>query len=229
MISGPRSALLEPEPNSKIRRLFPGNNPSSLGGPVSAIVADHINGIAVLEYGSTEILPPVCLLFAVPAGLCRPCGEPSRAHPRGKPGFSTYEGGFGRETDSPLEGDGFEPSVPGSTEWPCWPATTGQLRYPRCSGCQMPTTSPACSTGRRISRLQRDLIRRRGTVIIFLGWTRGVDRIIFGRIEPTWRRWWFLRPMTARRATKGSIFHADSHTKAFLSCSAAIWMGSNTS
>src|SRR5271166_6529270 len=31
---------------------------------------------------------------------------------RGKPGFSTYEGGFGRETDSPLERKGFEPSVP---------------------------------------------------------------------------------------------------------------------
>src|SRR5580692_3797747 len=28
------------------------------------------------------------------------------------PSFSTYEGGFGRETDSPLEGGGFEPSVP---------------------------------------------------------------------------------------------------------------------
>ena len=26
-----------------------------------------------------------------------------RAHPRGKPGFSTYESGLGRETDSPLE------------------------------------------------------------------------------------------------------------------------------
>jgi len=35
-----------------------------------------------------------------------------RAHPRGKPGFSTLETGCGRETDSPLEGDGFEPSVP---------------------------------------------------------------------------------------------------------------------
>ena len=32
--------------------------------------------------------------------------------PRGKPRLSTYEGGCGRETDSPLEGDGFEPSVP---------------------------------------------------------------------------------------------------------------------
>jgi hypothetical protein len=46
---------------------------------VSAIFADHINGIAVLEYGSTEILPPVGLLFAAPASLCRPCREPSRA------------------------------------------------------------------------------------------------------------------------------------------------------
>jgi len=67
---------------------------------------------AVLEYGSSEILPPVGLLFAAPASLCRPCREPSRARPRGKPGFSTYEGGFGRETDSPLEQAGFEPSVP---------------------------------------------------------------------------------------------------------------------
>src|SRR6202521_1342577 len=47
-----------------------------------------------------------------PASLCLPCREPSRAHPRGKPGFSTYEGGFGREPDAPLEGEGFEPSVP---------------------------------------------------------------------------------------------------------------------
>jgi hypothetical protein len=33
-----------------------------------------------------------------------------------KPGFSTYETGCGRETDSLLEGDGFEPSVPGAKE-----------------------------------------------------------------------------------------------------------------
>jgi hypothetical protein len=32
--------------------------------------------------------------------------------PAGKPDFSTYESGCGRETDSPLEGEGFEPSVP---------------------------------------------------------------------------------------------------------------------
>jgi hypothetical protein len=47
-----------------------------------------------------------------PARLCRPRRQTSRAHPRGKPGFSTLERGCGRETDSLLEGEGFEPSVP---------------------------------------------------------------------------------------------------------------------
>jgi hypothetical protein len=111
MISAPRSALLEPEPNSKIRRRFPGNNPSSLGGPVS-IAAGHTSGTAVLEYGSTEILPPIGAMLTRPTSLCRPRRQLSRAHPRETPGFSTYEGGCGRETDSPLEGGGFEPSVP---------------------------------------------------------------------------------------------------------------------
>src|SRR5271169_7133894 len=38
--------------------------------------------------------------------------ERSPAHPRGKPGFLTHEDKVPRETDSPVEGDGFEPSVP---------------------------------------------------------------------------------------------------------------------
>jgi hypothetical protein len=42
--------------------------------------------------------------------------QASRAHPLRKPGFSTFENGCGIETDSPLEGDGFEPSVPGTKE-----------------------------------------------------------------------------------------------------------------
>src|SRR6266446_1897873 len=41
-----------------------------------------------------------------------PGRQASRAHPRGKPGFSTFESGCGRETDSLLVGEGFEPSVP---------------------------------------------------------------------------------------------------------------------
>ncbi len=65
-----------------------------------------------LEYGPTEILPQVGALSKHTERLCRPGRQASRAHPRGKPGFSTFESGCGRETDSPLEGDGFEPSVP---------------------------------------------------------------------------------------------------------------------
>ncbi len=42
-----------------------------------------------------------------PARLCRSSPQVSLAHPPGKPGFSTLESGCGRETDCPLEGDGF--------------------------------------------------------------------------------------------------------------------------
>jgi hypothetical protein len=50
-----------------------------------------------------------------PAGaarLYRPGRQASSAHPRGKPGLSTFENGCGRETDCLLERAGFEPSVP---------------------------------------------------------------------------------------------------------------------
>jgi hypothetical protein len=47
-----------------------------------------------------------------PARLRRPGRQASGAQPRGKPGFSTLDCSSGRETDSLLEGDGFEPSVP---------------------------------------------------------------------------------------------------------------------
>src|SRR6266478_10168963 len=71
-----------------------------------------VTGIAVLEYGPTEILPQVGALSKHAERLCRPGRQASRAHPRGKPGFLTYESGFGGETDSPLEEDGFELLVP---------------------------------------------------------------------------------------------------------------------
>jgi hypothetical protein len=71
-----------------------------------------VTGTAVLEYGPTEILPQVGALSKHAERLCRPGRQASRAHPRGKPGFWTFESGCGRETDSLLEGDGFEPSVP---------------------------------------------------------------------------------------------------------------------
>src|SRR5207253_752116 len=87
-----------------------------LYGDRRGILPDPISGTAVLEYGATEILPPVGAILKHPACLCRPGRQASRAQPRGKPGFSTREGSSGRETDSPLEGDGFELPVPGHGE-----------------------------------------------------------------------------------------------------------------
>src|SRR5947207_12869885 len=71
-----------------------------------------ISGTAVLEYGATEILPPVGSILKHPARLCRPGRQASRAQPRGKPGFPTLDSSSGRETDSPLQERGFELSVP---------------------------------------------------------------------------------------------------------------------
>ena len=76
------------------------------------ILADPISGTAVLEYGPTEILPPVGAISKHPTRLCRPGRQASRAHPRGKPGFSTLDNGCGRETDCLLEGNRFELPVP---------------------------------------------------------------------------------------------------------------------
>src|SRR6516162_10287653 len=98
-ISGPRSVLPEPDPNSK--------PPLSLGCP-------HTGG-AVLEYGPTEILPPVGPMLPRSARLSRPRRSP-RPHTRGKPRLLDV----GRRIpardrfapDSPLEGRGFEPAVP---------------------------------------------------------------------------------------------------------------------
>src|ERR1700680_4070741 len=118
IISAPRSGLLErnpalatstsiPEPKKVRSRL--GDQPCDFN-PTTC--RDRIAGNGVLEYGPTEILPRVGALLAGPAAICRPRRQTSRAHPRGKPGFSTLERGCGRETDSPLEEAGFEPSVP---------------------------------------------------------------------------------------------------------------------
>jgi hypothetical protein len=107
--------LLEPDPNSKIERTIKPGEGSDFVGTIRGIPTDPVSGTAVLEYGPTEILPPVAAVSKQPARLCRPSRQASRAHPRGKPGFSTYESGLRRETDSPLEQAGFEPSVPGTT------------------------------------------------------------------------------------------------------------------
>ena len=58
------------------------------------------------------ILPPVGVISKHSARLRGPGRQANRAQPHGEPRFSTFESGCGRETDSPLEGGGFEPSVP---------------------------------------------------------------------------------------------------------------------
>jgi hypothetical protein len=75
-------------------------------------VANHIGSTAVPEYGPTEIFPPVGAMSPRHARLCRPRRLPHRARPREKPGFLTREGEIPRDTDSPLKGTEFEPSVP---------------------------------------------------------------------------------------------------------------------
>src|SRR5205823_6856025 len=60
-----------------------------------------------------------------------PTRSPShRAQPRGKPGFPTLDSSSGRETDSPLEGTGFEPSVPRQEKW-SMPSSSDQTRVGR--------------------------------------------------------------------------------------------------
>jgi hypothetical protein len=60
-----------------------------------------------------------------------PTRSPSHpAPPRGKPRFSTLESRSGRETDSPLEGTGFEPSVPRQEKW-SMPSSSDQTRVGR--------------------------------------------------------------------------------------------------
>src|SRR3984893_2329965 len=141
-ISGSRSASLEPDTNSKI--YFTLSPEPRVRWDRRGILANPISGTAVLEYGPAEILPPVGAISKHPARLCRPGRQASRAHPRGKPGFSTFESGCGRETDCLLEGDGFEPSVPG-TKQPIFVAE-GELRGPNEGSQSGEPTIPACQS-----------------------------------------------------------------------------------
>jgi len=155
-ISGPCSALLEPDPNSKTD---PTLNPvkARLCWDRRGILADPISGTAVLESGPTEILPPVGAISKHPARLCRPGRQARRPEPSGKPGFLSYESGCGRETDSPLEGDGFEPSVPGTKE-PVFVAgselrdQTGTAKK-GCFLCGTDGSNPSPSSGKSVANL----------------------------------------------------------------------------
>src|SRR5271169_4381840 len=85
---------------------------ASMLAPVPALLRTNIGGIAVLEYGRAEIFPPVGAISSRHACLCRPHRLPRPAHPREKPGFWVWDGEIPRDTDSPLEGTGFELAVP---------------------------------------------------------------------------------------------------------------------
>jgi hypothetical protein len=58
------------------------------------------------------MMPPVGTISKHPRVSAGPGHQASRAHPRGKPGFSTLKCVAGEETDSLLEGIGFELTVP---------------------------------------------------------------------------------------------------------------------
>ena len=86
-------------------------NPPSLGSRAAA-VATRIGSTAVLEVGPTEIFP----LMAAYQGVLRvsvdEAAHPRPRYPAESPGFSRKLGGFRRETDCLLEGNGFELPIP---------------------------------------------------------------------------------------------------------------------
>ena len=79
--------------------------------------------------GSIIRLPPVGAILKHPARLCRPGRQARRAQPRGKLGFPPLDSSSGKETDTPLEGAGFEPSVPLANQHPN--CQVGLARYRR--------------------------------------------------------------------------------------------------
>ena len=54
---------------------------------------DPISGTAVLEYGATEILPPVGAILTSLRVSGRRGRQANRPQPRGKPRFSAFESG----------------------------------------------------------------------------------------------------------------------------------------
>src|SRR5262249_19153208 len=81
----------------------------------TSVTSDNINGTAVLEYHPTEISAPIRAFRRVPARLCRPHRQPSRAYPRETCGSLPATAAALRDSDCPLEGDEFELPVPRQT------------------------------------------------------------------------------------------------------------------
>jgi hypothetical protein len=74
--------LLEPDPNSKIYRMIKPGRPDLVGTSVG-VLADSVSGLSVLEYGPTEILPPVGANRKALRISADPVAEPA-AHTRAK-------------------------------------------------------------------------------------------------------------------------------------------------
>src|SRR6516164_1425946 len=68
----------------------------------------------------------------VARGVSADPGAKSVPHPARKAGFSTFESGCRRETDSPLEGGGLEPSVPRSGHRRLGRLICCSREFPRC-------------------------------------------------------------------------------------------------
>src|SRR6202030_810513 len=109
-ISGSRSASLEPDTNSKI--YFTLSPEPRVRWDRRGILANPISGTAVLEYGPTEILPPVCAISKHPARLCRPGRQAGRAHPARKAGVLDLRKRMRARDGLSAGGSRFEPSVP---------------------------------------------------------------------------------------------------------------------
>src|SRR5215813_3062695 len=83
-----------------------------LGEGGAALTSNHISGAAVLEYGPTEISAPIQPIWTSKCASHRPRRQPSRPYPRDSRGSLPATAGPVRDTDCPLEGDGFELLVP---------------------------------------------------------------------------------------------------------------------
>ena len=123
-LSGSRSALVEPALSAKNLPHDRARRRPRLYRNRSGILADPLSGTPVLEYGATEILPPVGAISKHPARLCRPRRQADRPQPRGKPRFLVFESGAGerrtvrwREMDSNFQYAGAVNLVVGSFGW----------------------------------------------------------------------------------------------------------------
>ena len=89
-------------------------------------------------------------MLTSPVRLCRPRRQPSGAHPRETRGSRPAAARFVRDTDCPMEEDGFEPSVPPSSIYSDVPHP---FRTVQVCACRV-SAYPFAVFTRRIARLR---------------------------------------------------------------------------